>query len=73
MKTITIKYGVDSITKQVDSGLTYGDVQNDDGFKAALGFGDRTKALANGIEQSPATVIPPDSIVVLETAANTKA
>ena len=73
MKNITVKYGVDSITKQVEEDFTFGDLQDSDTFKAALGFGDRTKTLVNGIEQSPDTVIPAGATVVVETAANTKA
>jgi len=73
MKNITVKYGVDSITKQVADDFTFGDLQDSDSFKAALGFGDRTKALVDGIEQDRATVIPANATVRLETAANTKA
>ena len=73
MKTITVQYGVDSLTKQVDSSFTFGDLQESDSFKAALGYGDNTKALVNGIEQSRTTVIPDGATVRLETAANTKA
>jgi hypothetical protein len=73
MKNITVKYGVDSITKQVGSDFTFGDLQESDSFKAALGFGDNTKALVDGIEQSRGTVIPEGATVRLETAANTKA
>jgi hypothetical protein len=73
MKTITVKYGVDSITKQVEQDFTFGDLQNNDSFKAALGFGDNTKALVDGIEQNSDTIIPPNATVRLETAANTKA
>jgi hypothetical protein len=73
MKKITVEYGVDSVTKQVEGGFTFGDVQECDSFKAALGFGDNTKALVNGIEQSRGTVIPDGATVRLETAANTKA
>jgi len=42
-------------------------------FKAALGFGDNTKALVDGIEQDRGTMIPTGATVRLETAANTKA
>jgi hypothetical protein len=73
MKKITVEYGVDSINKQVGSGFTIGDLQEDDAIKAALGFGDNTKALINGIEQNRQTVIPDGATVRLETAANTKA
>ena len=73
MKNITAKYGVDSINKQVDDDFTFGDLQENDTFKAALGFGDNTKALVEGIEQSRGTVIPQGAVVRLETAANSKA
>ena len=73
MKTITVQYGVDSITKQVESGFTFGELQECDSFKAALGFGDNTKALVDGIEQDRRTVIPDGVTVRLETASNTKA
>lgn len=73
MKTITVKYGVDQITKQVEDNFTFGDLQENDSFQAALGFGDRTKALVEGIEQDRSTVIPAGANVRLETAANTKA
>lgn len=73
MKKIIVEYGVDSITKQVPSGFTFGELQDSDAIKAALGFGDNTKALVNGIEQNRNTVIPDGATVRLETAANTKA
>jgi hypothetical protein len=73
MKKITVQYGVDSITKQVESDFTFGDLQDSDSFKGALGFGDNTKALVDGIEQERRTVIPEGATVRLETAANTKA
>jgi hypothetical protein len=73
MKTITVRYGVDSVTKQVEDDFTFGDVQESDSLKAALGFGDNTKVLVDGIEQSSDTEIPDGATVRLETAANTKA
>ena len=73
MKNITVKYGVDSINKQVDDNFTFGDLQDNDSIKAALGYGDNVKALVDGIEQDPGTIIPAGASVRLETAANTKA
>ena len=73
MKTITVKYGVDQISKQVEADFTFGDLRESDSFKAALGFGDNTKALVDGIEQNRDTVIPAGATVRIETAANTKA
>jgi hypothetical protein len=73
MKSITIKYGVDQITKQVEDNLTFGELQNHDGIKAALGYGDNIKTLVDGIEQDDDTVIPANATVRVETAANEKA
>ena len=73
MKNITVKYGVDSVTKQVEEDFTFGNLQENDSFKAALGFGDNTKALVEGIEQNRSTIIPAGATVRRETAANTKA
>jgi hypothetical protein len=73
MKSITVKYGVDSINKQVDDDFTFGDLQDHDPIKAALGYGDNVKALVDGIEQDKGTMIPAGASVRLETAANTKA
>jgi hypothetical protein len=73
MKSITVRYGVDSVTKQVEDDCTFGDVQENDSIKAALGFGDNTKALVDGIEQNRETIVPEGATVRLETAANTKA
>jgi hypothetical protein len=73
MKNITIKYGVDSITKQVDAGFTIGDLKGDDGIRAGLGYGDNVNALINGVAQGCSTVIPDGAVVTIETAANTKA
>jgi hypothetical protein len=70
MKDVTARYGVDSITKQVEDDFTFGELQESDSFKAALGFGDNTKALVDGIEQHRSTVIPPGTTVRLETAAH---
>ena len=63
MKNITVKYGIDSITKQVEDSFTFGDLQESETFQAALGFGDRTKALVEGIEQDRSTVIPAGATV----------
>ena len=73
MKTITVQYGVDQLTTQVESGFTFGELQESDTIKLRLGFGDNTTALVNGIEQGRATAIPDGATVRLETAANTKA
>jgi len=73
MKSITAKYGVASMTREVEDDFRFRDLQQDDAFKAGLGFGDNIKALVDGIEQNRDTVIPPNATVRIETAANSKA
>ena len=71
--TITVKYGVSSVTREVESGTTYQQLVSDEHLKAVLGFGDNVKASLNGIEQPMANSIPESVLVVLETRANSKA
>jgi hypothetical protein len=73
MKNITVKYGVDSITKQVESGFHLWRSAGKRFDQGRAGLGDNTKALVEGIEQDRNTVIPDGATVRLETAANTKA
>jgi hypothetical protein len=73
MKSITVKYGVASMTREVEDSFTFRDLQQDDTFKAGLGFGDNTKSLLEGIEQNRDTIIPANANVRVETAANSKA
>lgn len=73
MKNITIKYGVDSINKQVDASFTIGDLKEDDAIRAGLGYGDNVNALINGVAQCDDVLISDGAIVTIETAANQKA
>jgi hypothetical protein len=52
MKSITVKYGVDTLPKQVPGEFTCGDLQESDSCKAGLAYGDSIKLLIDGIEQN---------------------
>lgn len=73
MKTITVKYGVDIVTKQVEAGMTIADLKENEGIQAALGFGDNINCLINGVAQCDDVNIPDGATVKIETAANRKA
>lgn len=73
MKTIIVRYNVDSVTKQVDSGFTVGDLKESDTFRMALGFGDNMNVLISGVAQPDGLTIPDGSTLTIETAANEKA
>lgn len=73
MKNITIKYGVDQLTKQVDADFTVSDLKADDAIRAGLGYGDNINVLINGVAQNDCVNIPDGAVVTIETAANTKA
>lgn len=70
---VTIKYGVESLTKTYPSTPTIGQITSDPSIRAALGFGDNVNALINGVAQPSTVGVPENSVVVIETAANRKA
>lgn len=71
--TFTVKYGVDSVTRTTPGVVTVGDIIEDDDLRAHLGYGDNVRALINGVEQPDDAGIPHGAVLVIETAANTKA
>ena len=74
MKTITIRYGISSVTRSFLAGTTVGQLVADPNLKAILGYGDRVNVLVGGVAQ-PSDLQIPDEVteVTIETAANTKA
>jgi len=71
--TITIRYGVNTLTRQYENQVTAGALQADNVLKAALGFGDNTRVLLNGVQIPAETPLRDGVSVSIETAANTKA
>lgn len=70
---ITIRYGIDSINKEVHPGTTFRDVIADPSIKAGLGCGDNVKATVSGVEMPLDAQVPLGAMITLETRANTKA
>jgi len=73
MQTVTVKYGVESFTKNYESTPTFGQLASDASIKAVLGFGDNVRTLLDGVEQPFANLVPNGATVRIETRANSKA
>lgn len=73
MQTVTVKYGVESFTKNYESTPTFGQLASDASLKAVLGFGDNVRTLLDGVEQPANNLVPQGAIVRIETRANSKA
>lgn len=71
--TFSVRYGLDSHTKNVSTAPTISQVVDDVNLRAILGYGDNVRVLVNGVEQRPDTIVPDGCTLVLETRANTKA
>lgn len=70
---ITIKYGIESVSRHYDSAPTVSSVLSSASVKAELGFGDNVRALVNGVEQTGASVLTDGVTLTIETRANQKA
>ncbi len=70
---VTLKYGCESLTITVPVGTTVGQLRSNPNYKAALGYGDRTNWLIDGVVQPNNVVLGADQVVRIETSANTKA
>ncbi len=73
MKNITIKYGSDTRTVTVDDNITIGEMIANPTTKAVLGYGDNVRSLVSGVEQPNGACPGDNTMVVLETRANSKA
>lgn len=73
MKKITVMYGADRFTTEVECSATFGDIVANDRIQAALGYGDNVRALVNGVEMTNSSVPSDGSTIVLETRCNEKA
>lgn len=73
MITIRVRFGSDEVTRQYPQGTNIGTVLGDHDLRVVLGYGDNTRALVAGVEQSTTAIVPDGSTVVIETRANSKA
>lgn len=70
--TVTIKHGLDTITRDIEPGTTIGQLVTDRNVKAALNASDNVRALINNAEVPHSAIVPAGSVVYLETRANEK-
>jgi hypothetical protein len=70
---ITIRYGLNSVTRDFPPGITVGQVLRDPNVKAGLGYSDNVKGLLNGVELPPDAILQPDTALVVEARVNAKA
>lgn len=73
MLTVTVKFGLEAVTKQVDPGSTVEDVVENSSIRAGLGYGDNVRALVNGVEMPDTAFIGDNTTIVVETRCNSKA
>lgn len=73
MQTVTVRYGIETLTKSFTIPVTIGQLRCNQDIRAALGYGDNVKFLIDGVEQGDDVVVANGGVVVVETRANTKA
>lgn len=73
MKTIQLRYGIDTLSRSVDDNATVGDLIKSSANKAGLGYSDNVRAMINGVQVPMEAMVPSGSTIVIETAANSKA
>lgn len=71
MKTITVTFGVENITKQLTA-ATVGEVISTASVKAALGYGDAVSVSMNGVEVGLDTPVDDGDSLFLTPKAQTK-
>jgi hypothetical protein len=70
---VTIKFGLNSLQKAIDSGTTVSDFVGDPDTQAALGFGDNVDVLLDGTVVEGFTQLSDGDHLVIRTKANAKA
>jgi sulfur carrier protein ThiS len=70
---VTIKYGLNSLTKDLETGATVADLVNNEDIQAALGFGENVDALADGQVVGGFTALTAGDQITVRAKANAKA
>lgn len=73
MISITINYGLNSLTKEFDDSTTVSEVLSNPNLKAYFGWGDNIRGLIHGVEQPAEAELVNGQTLVVETRSNTKA
>lgn len=69
----TVVYGPDSESFEQDTPIKIGDIRRSEDLRDTLGYGDNVNLMIGGITMPDDAIVPQDSVVVIETAANKKA
>lgn len=69
----TVVYGPDTEVFEQDGPIKVGDIRRSDDLRDTLGYGDNVNLMIGGITMPDDAIVPNDSVVVIETAANKKA
>lgn len=69
----TVVYGPDSEIHQQDTPIKIGDIRRSEELRDLLGYGDNVNLMIGGITMPDDAIVPNESVVVIETAANKKA
>ena len=69
----TVEYGSDIEPLASDRPITVGQIRQNQHLKSVLGFGDNVNIMIAGVTMPDEAIVPIDSRVTIETAANTKA
>lgn len=73
MPVITVRCGINSVTRDVPEGTTVRDLRTNSTIKAGAGYGDNVEFLTEGDVLSDDTRLVDDQTVVVQPRANTKA
>jgi hypothetical protein len=73
MKNITVKFGLQSITRVFADEASVGQVIGDSNVRAGLGYADNVRPVINGITMPASAHAPAGCTITVETAANAKA
>jgi hypothetical protein len=69
----TVVYGPDSVQHESERPIRIADVRNNEDLRDELGYGDNVNLMIGGITMPDDALVPNESVVVIETAANKKA
>jgi hypothetical protein len=70
---VTIKYGLNSLTKDLETGATVADLVNNEDIQAALGFGENVDPLVDGQVVGGFTSLTAGDQITVRAKANAKA
>lgn len=69
----TVVYGPDTEVFEQDTPIRISDIRHNEDMRDRLGYGDNVNLMIGGITMPDDAIVPNESVVVIETAANKKA